>query len=260
MQVAKQQASTLATGMAIYKSHGIYRGMYSGLTAAFLRQWTYGACRLGIYSYLLKSQPKPNEVGFALKLLFGLVSGSVGSILGTPAELALVRMAADSMVPVAERRGIGVFRVLNAVIQENGMLGMWNGVGPTVLRAMSLNSATLAVTSQTKEQLPKYVPQLQAYPTVTMVASTVAGAFWGTLASQPFDVVKSRIQNMKVPSGGVAPYSGAVDCAMKCVAAEGPLALFRGFTPAFVKLAPFTVLTLNFMEKLTLLATGKSAI
>jgi solute carrier family 25 oxoglutarate transporter 11 len=259
MQVATQQRSTFATGANVYNLQGVYRGLYSGLTAAFLRQWTYGACRLGIYSFLLKSQPKPSEVSFPLKLTFGLISGGVGSIFGTPAELAIVRMCADATVPVAERRGIGVHRILGGVISESGVAGMWNGVGPTVLRAMALNSVTLAVTSQTKEQLPQAVPAMKEHPALTMVTSTVVASFFGTLASQPFDVVKSRMQNMKIPASGAAPYAGALDCAMKCVA-ESPLTLFRGFTPAFVKLTPFTVLSLNILEQLTLLITGKSAV
>lgn len=259
MQVGTVPLGTLATGANVYNSQGIYRGLYSGLTAAFLRQWTYGACRLGIYSYLLKSQAKPSEVSFPMKLSFGLISGGVGSVLGTPAELAIVRMCADATVPVAERRGIGVHRILGGVIQQNGIAGMWNGVGPTVLRAMALNSVTLAVTSQTKEQLPQVVPAMKEHPGLTMLFSTVVASFFGTLASQPFDVVKSRMQNMKIPESGVAPYKGAVDCAMKCVA-ESPATLLRGFTPAFVKLTPFTVLSLNILEQLTFLATGQGAV
>jgi len=259
MQVTTVKRSTGGTAAAIYNAQGIYRGLYSGLSAAFLRQWTYGAFRLGIYSFLLKSQPKPSEVSFPMKLSFGLISGGVGSVFGTPAELGIVRMSADSMTPVQERRGVGIRQVLGNVISENGVAGMWNGVGPTVLRAMALNSVTLAMTSQSKEQLPVFVPQLKEQPTVTMVLSTIIASFWGTVASQPFDVVKSRLQNMKVPEGGEAPYSGAIDCARKCVA-EGPMTLFKGFTPAFVKLAPFTVLSLNILERLTFIITGGSAV
>jgi solute carrier family 25 oxoglutarate transporter 11 len=259
MQVTSVKRSTGGTLMAIYNTQGIYRGIYSGLTAAFLRQWTYGACRLGIYSFLLKSQPKPNEVSFPMKLTFGLISGGIGAAVGTPAELGLVRMSADSMTPVEERRGVGIRQVLGNVIAEKGVAGMWNGVGPTVLRAMALNSATLAVTSQCKEQLPQIVPQLKEQPAVTMVLSTFVASFFGTAASQPFDVVKSLMQNMKVPEGGEPPYSGALDCAQKCLR-QGPMTLFKGFTPAFVKLTPFTVLSLNFLEGLTYLITGKGAV
>jgi solute carrier family 25 oxoglutarate transporter 11 len=260
MQVQTTSASTAATALEIYKQSGLKRGLYSGLSAAFLRQWTYGAGRIGIYSFLLTGRGlKPSEVSFAQKLGFGVISGGIGSVMGTPAELALVRMSADAKLPPSERRGLGVHKVLGAVVKEKGVLGMWNGVGPTVVRACALSSTTLAVTSECKERLPKAIPLMKESPTVTMIVSSAIASFWATVASQPFDVVKSRIQNMVVPESGVPPYSGAVDCALKTFK-EGPLTLFRGFFPAFVKLTPYTVLSLNIVEALTKLLTGKSAL
>jgi len=259
MQVQKEKRGTIGTAISVFQEGGLRRGLYSGLSAAFLRQWTYGACRIGIYSFMLKSQKKPSEVGFGMKLAFGTLSGGIGSLAGTPAELALVRMSADAKLPISERRGLGVHKVLGAVVKESGVLGMWTGVGPTVARAMALSSVTLAVTSEVKQRLPETVPWMTAYPTLTMVTSTTIASFLGTVASQPFDVVKSHMQNMVVAPGGVAPYSSALDCAGKLFK-EKPLNLMKGFTPAFVKLTPYTVLSLTIVEKLTKIITGKSAL
>jgi len=260
MQVGTAQKSTIATAQDIFNEAGLKRGLYSGFSAAVLRQWTYGACRIGIYSFLLNSSgQKPSEISFAAKLGFGTISGGIGSVCGTPAELALVRMSADAKLPVAERRGLGVHKVLGSVIKEHGVLGMWNGVGPTVARAMALSSVTLAITSECKVRLPSAFPVLKDSPNGTMVISTTFASFWATVASQPFDVVKSRMQNMVVPESGTPPYSGAIDCATKCLK-EGPLTLMRGFAPAFLKLTPYTVLSLNIVELMTKAITGKSAL
>ena len=70
----------------------------------------------------------------------------------------------------------------------------------------------------------------------------------------PFDVIKSRMQN-----AATGDYAGPLDCAARSVRAEGPLVLWRGFTPAFLKLAPYTVISLVILEKLTFAATGKRA-
>ena len=35
----------------------------------------------------------------------GMASGGIGSLVGTPAEVALVRMTADGKLPVEQRRG-----------------------------------------------------------------------------------------------------------------------------------------------------------
>ena len=49
----------------IYTRSGVQRGLYAGLSAAYLRQWTYGAGRLGIYAFLLqeKKATKVRECG-----------------------------------------------------------------------------------------------------------------------------------------------------------------------------------------------------
>jgi solute carrier family 25 (mitochondrial oxoglutarate transporter), member 11 len=65
------------------------------VSAAYLRQWTYGSCRLGLYSYFLEKITKDlqpgDQVSFMQKLGMGCVSGGVGSFVGNPAELAMVR-------------------------------------------------------------------------------------------------------------------------------------------------------------------------
>jgi len=38
----------------------VKRGLYAGLSAAFLRQWLYGSCRMGIFSQLLNSYVEEN--------------------------------------------------------------------------------------------------------------------------------------------------------------------------------------------------------
>ena len=76
-------------------------------------QWTYGSCRIGIYANLLeKAQVKAvaegrpkSDISFVSKLLMGCTSGSIGSFIGTPSELALVRMSADSKQPIEKQRG-----------------------------------------------------------------------------------------------------------------------------------------------------------
>jgi len=259
MQVQTTPRSTMGTALHVFQNFGVRQGLYCGLSAAFLRQWTYGAGRLGIYSYLLKREVSAAATPFWKKLAFGVISGGVGSVFGTPAELALVRMSADAAKPLEERRGAGVHRVLGAVMRQDGVVGMWNGAAPTIMRAMALTSATLAVTSETKARVPSLVPALADQTDAVFLLATINGAFFGTLASQPFDVVKSRLQNMVVPASGAPPYAGALDCAAKCLR-ESPLVLMRGFFPAFVKLTPYTMISLTITEKLTLLLTGKGAL
>jgi len=92
--------------------------------------------------------------------------------------------------------------------------------------------------------------------TATMFASLVANA-----VSNPFDVVKSRVQNMPMPAPGQAPlYTSMTDCFVKTVAKEGYGALYQGFVPAFLKLAPYTTISLILTDRLSKRLLGKSAL
>lgn len=66
----------------------------------------------------------------------------------------------------------------------------------------------------------------------------------------PVDIAKTRLQNMKVSTDGKAEYRGTIDVLSRVVRQEGPLALWKGFTPYFCRLGPHTVLTFIFLEQM----------
>ena len=72
--------------------------------------------------------------------LCALSAGGLGALVGNPADLALIRMQTDSMLPAAERAGYtNVFSALGGIIKHEGPMGLFAGAPPTVTRAMALN-------------------------------------------------------------------------------------------------------------------------
>ena len=137
------------------------------------------------------------------------------------------------------------------VAREEGIGALWTGAAPTILRATFLNSSLLAITSQLKPEVASRTGWAET-DVKNMFFSTLVASLFSTACSQPFDVVKSRIQQASSPTA----YKGMVNCARQSVTAEGVTVLWRGFTPAFVKLAPFSIISLTLLEKLTALYTG----
>lgn len=74
-------------------------------------------------------------------------------------------------------------------------------------------------------------------------ASSVAGAI-ATSLTQPLDVLKTRAMNAKP-----GEFNGTWDI-VKHTAKLGPLGFFKGYVPAFVRLAPQTILTFVLLEQL----------
>lgn len=78
-----------------------------------------------------------------------LTAGGLGALVGSPADLSLIRMQADSSLPEAQRRHYkGVGDALTRIVKEEGAAGLFRGAGPTVTRAMALNMGMLASNDQ----------------------------------------------------------------------------------------------------------------
>ncbi|XP_024872812.1 mitochondrial 2-oxoglutarate/malate carrier protein-like [Temnothorax curvispinosus] len=249
MQLSGTKTSTLSVTSGILKNEGVL-ALYSGLSAGLMRQATYTTTRLGIYTWLMEVSSKDNEQpSFVVKALLGMVAGCVGAFVGTPAEVALIRMTADGRSPIAERRNYkNVFDALFRIIREEGLFTLWRGAIPTMGRAMVVNAAQLASYSQAKQTLLDtgyFEENILLHFASSMISGLVT-----TAASMPVDIAKTRIQNMKTINGK-PEFTGAIDVLTKVVRNEGLFALWKGFFPYYARLGPHTVLTFIFLEQMT---------
>ncbi len=75
-----------------------------------MRQVFYATTRLGAYKTLTEKMGNENKAKGVKNLTFfqkaccASIAGFCGSLLANPADLALVRMQADSQLPLSERR------------------------------------------------------------------------------------------------------------------------------------------------------------
>lgn len=101
---------------------------------------------LNQYKYTLQhTQPLP----LWQKAAAGLTAGGLGALVGSPADLTLIRMQADSTLPPDQRRNYkGVVDAMVRTVKEDGVVGLFRGGGPTVVRAMALNMGMLASNDQ----------------------------------------------------------------------------------------------------------------
>jgi len=234
----------------ILQKEGVSK-LYTGLSAGLLRQATYTTTRFGIYNTLMDQHKAKNNGEMPsvwYKLAYGFTAGGIGSVVGTPAEVCLIRMTSDGRLPAAERRGYtSVGNALVRIVREEGVTTLWRGCLPTVGRAMVLNMAQLASYSQFKESFKASLNMDEGIK-LHFVASMCSG-FVSTVASMPIDIVKTRVQNMKYVDG-VGEYRGAGHCFQSIVKNEGVLSLWKGFLPYYFRLGPHTVFAFIFMEQL----------
>ncbi|KAJ6997601.1 mitochondrial uncoupling protein 5-like [Populus alba x Populus x berolinensis] len=200
----------ISAGVRIFQSEGV-AALFSGVSATVLRQTLYSTTRMGLYDILKQKWTNPDSGNMPLlsKITAGLIAGGIGAAVGNPADVAMVRMQADGAMIVTASQ-LASYDQIKEMILENGT--MKDGLG-------------------------------------THVTASFAAGFVAAAASNPVDVIKTRVMNMKVEPGKVAPYSGAIDCAMKTVKAEGIMALYKGFIPTISRQGPFTVVLFVTLEQ-----------
>jgi len=225
-----------------------FGALYSGLSAGLFRQATYTTAKLGVFNVLMNKWTRRDENGkvihpsFAVKTMGGMVAGAIAAIVGTPAEVALIRMQSDGRLPVEQRRNYKhVFDALLRIYREEGLLTMWRGCSPTVGRAVALNGAQLAVYSQSKQVILENSSMADGV-LVHLMASLTAG-FAASFVSLPLDMAKTTLQ-----ADGLH-YKNTADVLVKVAQKDGVLRLWRGFTPYFLKVGPHTVFTFLIFEQ-----------
>jgi solute carrier family 25 oxoglutarate transporter 11 len=110
------------------------KGLFAGLGAGIFRQLAYGTPRMALYTIglgkLSDADVKPN---MAQKMALGSVSGATAALGSVPADVVMVRMAADAKAPADQRRNYtGVGNALLRVYKEEGLAALWSGTAPTV--------------------------------------------------------------------------------------------------------------------------------
>jgi solute carrier family 25 oxoglutarate transporter 11 len=222
--------------------------LYNGLSAGLLRQCTYTCLRVGLFNNLMQYFKDKEKQWWNGKVASGIFAGAVGSGLVCPVEVSLVRMQVDGKLPVEQRRNYKhVFDAMYRILKEEGVAGGWRGVGPTMSRAIVITVSQLGTNEEVKERLSKDygMKGFQLVATSAMIASVVV-----CVASNPMDTAKVRMQQQIVdPVTGEKPYPNMAATLVKMVRNEGPLALWKGFFPWYIRGGGHTIFLFLFLEE-----------
>lgn len=235
-----------------------FRALYFGIKPAIFRQATYGTIKFGVY-YRLKSMimgSESRDESLSLNVCLGVLAGATSAAITTPTDVLKVRMQAQTGRANHE---LNLAACFIDVYRNEGVKGLWRGVGPTAQRAAVVVGVELPVYDCTKHRLLPYLSDGVHNHFVSSMAAGLATA----VASTPIDVVKTRMMNQRnlkphaLSAGGAAGitanyemYSGSIDCILKTLRHEGPSALYKGFIPNWIRLGPWNVVFFITYEQL----------
>lgn len=227
-----------------------FTGIYDGLSASMLRQMTYSMVRFGLYDKLKSLvQDGDKTPPISVLLPFSMLSGFAGSVVGNPADVVNVRMQNDRALPAAQRRGYrnavdGVIKIC----RDEGFKALLRGVGPNATRGVAMTAGQVVSYDTGKNFLMKYFDMKAGTQSLFFAASIWAG-FVATTVCSPVDVIKTRAMNA---SEKVSPIKVITSGYKR----EGLAFLFRGWTPAFIRLGPQTIIMFMTVERLKMWRVG----
>ncbi|SHO76222.1 Mitochondrial inner membrane citrate transporter [Malassezia sympodialis ATCC 42132] len=212
--------------------HGI-TGLYSGCGALVAGNALKAGVRFLSYDHfkdMLKNEE--GKLTAPRSLLAGLGAGMMEAIFAvTPSETIKTKLIDDAKRETPKYPP-GLVRGSMAIVRDEGLLGIYRGLVPVMLR----QGANSAVRFGTYSTLRNFV-QTSSRPGqplpggVTFGIGAVAGIVT-VYATMPLDVVKTRMQALDARQR----YAGTLDCMRQVFRDEGLLAFWRGATPRLARL------------------------
>ncbi|XP_076043337.1 uncoupling protein Bmcp mitochondrial isoform X2 [Oratosquilla oratoria] len=250
--VATRYRGMLHAFLRISTEEGI-RALYFGIAPAVLRQATYGTIKFGLY-YSLKSLlvSNPDQERLGINVFCAITAGMVSSAMANPTDVLKVRMQSGKK----DLHQLSLSEAFSNIYRHEGIKGLWKGVCPTAQRAGVIVGVELPIYDMCKH----YFIKMNVLPdnATNHFLSSLISSLGGAIASTPLDVVRTRLMSQRVqkPNGiGAAVcashiYSGTVDCLVQTVKHEGPLALYKGFVPTWLRLGPWNIIFFVTFEQL----------
>jgi len=166
----------------------------------------------------------------SLSILTGCSAGATEAVVVVPFELVKIRLQDKASIYA------GPSDVVRKIIAAEGLLGLCNGLESTFWRHVMWNGGYFGSIFQIKSLLPK--SKTKSGELWNNFISGSIGGCVGTILNTPFDVIKSRVQNSPKIAGQTPKYNWTFPSLALVAREEGVAALYKGFLPKVLRLAP----------------------
>ncbi|XP_030377468.1 mitochondrial uncoupling protein 4C-like [Scaptodrosophila lebanonensis] len=239
----------------IVKEEG-FKSLYSGLSAMITRNLIFNALRVVFYDVVRQEFVYYDEEGHEVLSLFrgfvaGNIAGCMAQALANPLDIIKIRMQMDGRRRFLDQpvRVKNVGRGIIDLYRQGGIINMWKGMGPSCFRAMMMTAGDTAAYDLSKRHYIRLF-KIKDGILIQFMASVTAGLVASVL-STPADVVKSRIMNQPTDEKGRGlHYRNAFHCYYKLITEEGLMAMYKGFTPCWLRIGPWSVAFWTAFEQL----------
>lgn len=198
---------------------GLYRGISSPMGGVAL----VNAIVFGVYGNIQRRSADPDSI--KSHFLAGSAAGLAQSIVCSPMELIKTRLQLQSQNP-SSKQFTGAFHCLRHIFRNEGLRGVYRGIGITALRDLPGFSSYFV----------SYEMLIRATPNPGNFYLFMAGGIAGVISwvlTVPIDVIKSRLQADGM--GAKQQYTGIRDCFRQSYKEEGIAFLTRGMCSTLLR-------------------------
>lgn len=239
---AKQYKGILHCGRTIVRDEGV-RALWKGLTPFSTHLTLKYTLRMGTNALLQTAltDSATGQLSPGGRLAAGFGAGVIEAlVIVTPFEVVKIRLQQQRGLAPELLRYRGPVHCAATVVRDEGVVGLWAGAAPTVLR----NGCNQAVMFTAKNKFDVWLWDKSEgdgkvlQPWQSMVSGFLAGVA-GPVCTGPFDVVKTRLMAQhKFSDQGEARYNGMVHAMYVIYKEEGIRALWKGLLPRLMRIPP----------------------
>lgn len=166
-----------------------------------------------------------------------------------PLETMKIRLQADAAFSPKDRRyNAGLPKAYSSFVGKYGVRALWTGGLPNIMRTTACWATLTPSYKLTKTVLLHFAEErewarqtFQKGSTFVHITASVVSSFLATLASQPFDVIKTKIQNQS-QTAMKKKYRGFGHCAKILYKSGGVKPFMDGFIPRLIRMEAWMLL------------------
>ena len=229
-------SSAVEIARAMYREGGVLALWRPGLVASCSREMVYSGCTKGLYPHVRSAMcPHDSEVSLPIRVAAASTTGFLGSIGANAFDVIKIRQ-----FDMPGRYTGGLLSAMIEVVRAEGLVQglLLRGASASAPRGAAIAVGEVTTYDQVKSTLRRYYPESFVLHVVT---SLITGVVATTVAA-PFDLLKSRVMASTVASDGFA------SVLLRLLRHEGPLALFNGWWPTYLRLGPHACMTFPLLE------------
>lgn len=238
-------SGTLDAFVQIVRNEGI-KSLWSGLPPTLVMAVPATVIYFTCYDQLCAAlRPRMGDRAQEAPLLAGAIARVGSATVISPLELIRTKLQ-------SQRQSYRELTTLiHSAVRTEGWLSLWRGLGPTLLRDVPFSAMYWYNYEIGKSFLCKWYNTREPTFAITFASGAMSGSI-ASVVTLPFDVVKTRRQvelgELQAKQISSQRSSSTFIVMSRIVAQDGFSALFAGFLPRLIKVAPACAIMISTYE------------